>query len=71
MSKGPKRPTHTIKVKEKEGSAQGEVGRAWLNDDGSLSIQLNPGVVLSWNDGLLITAFPRKSSGEEATERES
>ena len=34
------------------------VGAAWLNEDGTISIQLDVGTTLAWNDGLKITAFP-------------
>lgn len=53
-------PTHTIKVKHMASGKSGVAGVAWLNETGSISIQLRPGVVLSWNDGLAITAFPNK-----------
>jgi hypothetical protein len=38
-------------------SKKSTVGAAWLNDDGSISITLNAGVSLRWDDGLMITAF--------------
>jgi hypothetical protein len=55
----PRTPTHVLKVKERRGSAKGEVGVAWLNEDGSLHVILNPCVVLSWNDDVHITLFPK------------
>jgi hypothetical protein len=44
------------------------VGACWINKDGSMSISLRPGVVLSWNDGLQLTAFPPFPQGRR-TER--
>lgn len=55
----PHLPTHVLKVKERNGSARGEVGVAWLNKNGSLHISLNPGVTIAWNDSLHITLFPK------------
>ncbi len=58
----PRLPDYRIKVKtrveEGERYEAGEVGCAWQSDNGNITIKLNPGVVLSWNDGLVITAFP-------------
>lgn len=53
-----KKPTHIIKVMDRADKKNvGRVGVAWLNQDGTISITLNVGVTLSWNDGLMITAF--------------
>lgn len=54
-----KRPTHDLKAVPRAGGRGGIVGAAWLNDDGSFSIQLNTGIALRWDDGLLLRAFPR------------
>lgn len=61
-----RRPDFVVKVKVRFGAggpgtpdgATNTVGVAWLNSDGSVSISLRPGVTLSWDDGLQITAFP-------------
>jgi hypothetical protein len=54
------KPTHKIKAKGKvRGHERSHVvGVGWLAANGSLSIQLNVGVVLSWTDDVLLTAFP-------------
>jgi hypothetical protein len=66
MSRTPTRPTHTIKVMDRATKQKGgRVGAAWLNKDGSISIQLDVGISLSWNDGLMITAFENNKDGEE------
>lgn len=57
-----KQATHNLKVKVKSGHREGStsiIGGCWLNNDGSLSIQLNVGVTLKWDDNIHITAFPR------------
>ena len=58
MAFKPTKPTHRIKVQDKQTNASGVIGSAWLNASGSMSITLNPGVVLSWQDDVRITAFP-------------
>jgi hypothetical protein len=56
---GAKDPTHVLKVKEKPpGKTVTHAGRGWLNEDGSMSIQLNPCIVLSSRDEVFITLFP-------------
>lgn len=60
--KPPLPATHNLKVKVKSGPREGDqstVGGAWLNADGSMSIRLDVGVTLRWDDELMITAFPR------------
>lgn len=64
----PKRATHDVKIKEKHGKRSGTVGAAWVNDDGSFSIQLNAGVTLSWQDDVYITVWPRGEGVEENPE---
>ncbi len=51
-------PDYQLKARDKHSKAQTVVGRGWSNEDGSLSIQLNPCVTLSWRDEIFITAFP-------------
>ena len=57
----PRRPTHVIKVMDRDRPEKGgnAAGVGWANEDGSLTIHLNIGIVLSWKDNLAITAFPR------------
>lgn len=58
----PRRPTHVIKVMDRDRPEKGgnAVGVGWANEDRSLTIHLNIGVVLSWKDNLAITAFPMR-----------
>ena len=53
-----KSPTHVLKVKQRDGKASGRVGVGWLNEDGSMTLSLDPCVVLSWKDDVMINAFP-------------
>lgn len=43
----PRKPDFRLKLKDPESGATSEVGAAWLNSEGYLSIKLNVGVVLS------------------------
>lgn len=52
----PGKPTHRLRVKEGKNTAT--VGVAWVCDDGSFTIRLNPCVVLDWKDNVLLKLFP-------------
>lgn len=60
------KPDYIIKVKErdpeegKEARPGGRVGVGWRNEDSSISIQIDPGVVLDYRLSAdhLITLFP-------------
>lgn len=52
------KPTHILSVKQRKGEGRGKIGVGWLNEDGSMSVSLNPCVVLSSNDDVIITLFP-------------
>ena len=56
--KKPKAPTHDLKVVLHDGTS-GTVGAGWLNEDGSISVQLNPCVVLDRRDVKHLTLFVR------------
>jgi hypothetical protein len=45
-----KRPTHVLFLRERDGERRGAVGVGWEFPDGTVSVSLNPGVVLSWRD---------------------
>jgi len=55
---GAKKPTHVLKIKVKDSPAKANVGVGWANDDGSMSISLNPGTILDWRDPVTINLFP-------------
>lgn len=54
----PKKPTHLLKVKERDGNHKGTIGVGWLNNDGSISIALNPCTCIQWTDDVTINLFP-------------
>ena len=60
-----KKPTHLLKVKQRDGDGKTTVGVGWLNEDGSMSLALNPCVVLSWTDNVMINAFPVELEKDE------
>lgn len=64
MSWKPAKPTHRIKAKVKDSLDTASIGVAWLNDNMSMTIRLNVGVSIAWNDELVITAFPVGESDE-------
>lgn len=64
--RGPgQKPTHLLKVKEREGEGKTTIGAGWMRQDGSVSIVLNPCVVLSWQDNVIIHLFPIEDDGEQ------
>lgn len=67
----PRPPDFVVKVVQGHPSGDGGwwtlVGKAWRTGAGNLTLHLNPGVVLRWDDGLTIGVFPavddRKKEG--------
>ena len=59
------KPTHLLKVKEREGEGKTTIGVGWMRTDGSMSVSLNPCVVLSWQDNVIINLFPIEDDGEQ------
>lgn len=61
------RPSHQLKVYDKENGYRTTVGAGWANPNGSITIKLNPAVTLLYKDclGLTITLFPEKEKEEE------
>lgn len=58
MAKG-KRPDYSVSfIMRGDDSQKGNIGVAWKNDNGRISIKLNPKVVLEWHPDLFITLFP-------------
>ena len=53
-----KKPHYRLKFLNKRTEEHGEIGAAWLNEDQSISIVLNPLVVLSQSSDLVLTLFP-------------
>lgn len=59
------RPTHRLKILHKASRRSTELAAGWQNEDGSISLVLNPGVELSWRDALdcVVTLFPANEPG--------
>ena len=52
-------PDYILKVMDKVTDARsGKLGCAWVNDDGSLTIQVDPGVAISYTTTQVIKLFP-------------
>ena len=71
VNKPPLRPTHRIKALDQrmkssnksKAARSSEIGVGWANTDGSMTIRLNVGVSLRWDDEIVITAFPAGDKG--------
>ena len=60
-----RKPDYWVKAMQAHGEkldAKGKIGAAWTNEDGSISIDLNPFVVLEAHPALHITLFPNNST---------
>lgn len=56
-----RKPDYSVGAMNKiTGEKQFSVGGAWKNDDGPISIKLDPFVVLTGNKDIVITMFPRE-----------
>lgn len=60
----PRTPDYWLKIKEKEGTGDTVAGAAWDNKDGSISIDINPCVVLSRSKDLMLRLFPNNREKE-------
>ena len=49
---------HLSAIHKPSGRSAGKLGAGWMNNDGSVSIVLDPCVVLSGNDDISIRLFP-------------
>ncbi len=66
-SYNPRPPDYRVCVKERgDGGREGQVGSAWLNAAGYITIKLGVGAVLDWHDNLLITLFPTPKDARDA-----
>lgn len=59
----PTKPDYDLSVKRRsrEDKASTRAGAAWINDDGSISVVINPCVVLTDNKDYIIRLFPSKN----------
>lgn len=54
----PRQPDFHLKALDKDTDKTAKIGAAWQNENGTISLVLNPFVVLNANDDLLLTLFP-------------
>jgi len=60
------KPNYKLKAMNKvNGDRCNDVGAAWINPNGSISIVLNPCIKLEYNKDLILTLFP---NGNESME---
>lgn len=57
-AKAGKPPTHTLSFLNKDTQEKGKIGVGWHNPNGSISIKLNPMVVLQQPAEVILTLFP-------------
>jgi hypothetical protein len=59
----PNAPNYVLMVKPKRQNAVAtKVGVAWMDEEGRLSIKLEPCVVLHWNDDLWLSLYPDRNN---------
>lgn len=51
-------PNYRVAALNKRTDAKGRVGAAWSNDDGSISVVIDPFVTLHGGKDMIITLFP-------------
>jgi hypothetical protein len=59
-----KAPSHNLCVRERSDDPKAPfavVGVGWVNDNGNVSLRLNPGASISWRDNLVMYLFKRKN----------
>ena len=52
-------PDYNVKAMNKTTGEKARIGAGWLNEDGTISIVLNPFTILESKPELLITIFPK------------
>lgn len=63
----PRKPDYKLKVMDKTNKNTGAIGVGWMNQDGSISLRINPGTFLHYNPNLAIMLFPNDSEGFDPT----
>ena len=64
MAKDKKKPDWDLSAMDPADVCKGKCGAAWTNDDGTISIRLNPFVELRALDNLKIKLFPAKTQAD-------
>lgn len=54
----PRRPDYNVSVMNKDTDKKGNIGVAWKKEDGTITIKLNPFVVLDFSENLIVILFP-------------
>ena len=66
-----RKPDYKLKVKDEKTERWMEVGAAWKNNNGSISVRLNACVVLSERSGVEPVLFPAEwERGDDSREKE-
>lgn len=60
------KPDWTISVLSKSDGRRGDIGAAWNNADGSISIRFNPCVTVTDSPDLVMRLFPYRTREERA-----
>jgi hypothetical protein len=57
-----RKPDYDLSLMDKvSGRKNPSAGGAWINDDGSINIQLNPFITFTSDPNMVITLFPRNT----------
>lgn len=64
-----RKPTHRFKALNKETSETATLGAAWLNDDGTLTVKIDPFIVLTNAPGHVLTLFPEEGKEQRIASR--
>ena len=60
-----RKPTYRLKILNKETNTRcNDAGAAWANKDGSISLVINPGIVLAEDNDLIYTLFLQEDKEE-------
>lgn len=55
-----RKPDYRVAALNKKTDVKGNVGGAWINDDGSITIVFNAFTVIEGGKDMLVTLFPEK-----------
>lgn len=56
----PKRPDYRVAAMNKDTEAKGNIGAAWINENGTISVTIEPFIHIQGGKEMLITLFPNK-----------
>lgn len=64
----PRRPDYNLSAMDKKTGCKGPIGAAWKNEDGTITLKLNPFVVLETARMELVVMLYPTNGGEEPRE---